>query len=139
MYDVRIIDVDADIAVRTAMHEGTRMVQLQVPTDRPVKIHAKANAKRTQRLQVFDGDGHIHFHWERRGQEVALGSGSRTFSVPTLLVGCSALLSDEWIVSDMNVNQSEDESSIHVQIRCEDGGDFPGDWNDLVVDLEWSK
>lgn len=139
MSDVRIIIVDADLAARTSMHEGTRMVQVAVPTDRPVTIHAQTNAKKIQRVDVFDADGRMHFEWEGRGEGRTIGTGSRTFAGPTLLFSCQSMWGDGWVVSDVNASQSDADGRHQVLIRCEDGGDFPGDWDDLRVSVEWAN
>jgi hypothetical protein len=138
MSEVKIITVDAALADKTGAHEGTRMVQIRVPTDRPVTVHAEANAKSLQRAQVYDAEGRIHFEWEGRGEGRTLGTGSRTFNQPTLLVACLSMWGDGWVVSDMNVCCEEADGVQRVLIRCEDGGDFPGDWDDLKVSLEWA-
>lgn len=137
MSEVKIVTVDAALAAKTGMHEDTRMVQLMVPTDRPVTVHAEANAKKIQRVQVYDANHRIHFEWEGRGEGRTLGTGSRTFPAPTVLVACTSLWGDGWVVSDMNVTQDDSDGRHRVLIRCEDGGDFPGDWDDLKVTLEW--
>ncbi len=138
MSEVRIITVDADLAARTSMHEGTRMVQVAVPTDRPVTIHAQTNAKKIQRVDVFDADGRMHFEWEGRGEGRTIGTGSRTFAASILLFSCQSLWGNGWVVSDVNASQSDADGRHQVLIRCEDGGDFPGDWDDLRVTIEWS-
>jgi hypothetical protein len=137
MSEVKIVTVDAALAAKTGMHEGTRMVQVMVPTDCPVTVHAQANAKKIQRVQLFDADYRIHFEWEGRGEGRTLGTGSRTFSAPSVLVACMSLWGNGWVVSDMNVTQEDVDGQHRVMIRCEDGGDFPGDWDDLKITLEW--
>jgi hypothetical protein len=42
------------------------------------------------------------------------------------------------VVSDLNVSRSEADGKVRILIRCEDGGDFPSDWNDLHVTVEWA-
>jgi len=138
MSEVKIVTVDAALAAKTHMHEDTRMVQVKVPSDRPATIEAVANAKKIQRVQVFDADGRMHFEWEGRGEGRTLGVGSRTFSNPTLLFACTSFWGDNWVVSDFNVTQSESEGRQQVLICCEDGGDFPGDWNDLRITVDWA-
>lgn len=138
MSEVKIITVDAALGARTHIHEDTRMVQVRVPADRAVTIQAVANAKKIQRVQVFDSEGHMHFEWEGRGEGRTLGVGSRTFSSPTLLFACASYWGDGWVVSDLNVTQSEADGRHQVLICCEDGGDFPGDWDDLRVTVEWT-
>jgi hypothetical protein len=138
MSEVMIVEVDAELAGRTHMHEGTRAVRVRIPTDRAVTISAVANAKKIQRAQVFDGAGRQHFEWEGRGEGRTLGTGSRTFADPILLFSCASFWGDNWVVSDLNVSHREEEGKVKVLIRCEDGGDFPGDWDDLKVGIEWS-
>ncbi len=138
MSEVKIIEVDAALAAKTSMHEGTRMVHVAIPTDRPVTIHAQANAKKIQRLDVFDGAGRMHFEWEGRGEGRTIGTGSRTFTTPFLMFACLSLWGDGWVVSDVNASQADPDGKHQVLIRCEDGGDFPGDWNDLRVTIEWA-
>jgi hypothetical protein len=42
-----------------------------------------------------------------------------------------------WIANDLNVTEQSENGSCRVTICCEDGGDFPGDWDDLVLAVEW--
>lgn len=137
MSEVKIISVDSALSKKTGLHEDARMVRVTVPTDRPVTIHAQANAKKIQRTQVFDEVGRLHFEWEGRGEGRTLGAGSRTFQNPILLFSCLSMWGDGWVVSDLNVSQSDPDGVHRVLIRCEDGGDFPGDWDDLRVTIEW--
>jgi hypothetical protein len=43
------------------------------------------------------------------------------------------------VVSDLNVRAESEQGERHVVISCEDGGDFPGSWDDLVVRLSWNE
>jgi hypothetical protein len=74
-----------------------------------------------------------------RGEQRAIGAGSRTLEHTPLYVGCLALLTDHWVVSDLNVRAESEQGERHVVISCEDGGDFPGSWDDLVVRLSWNE
>ena len=54
----------------------------------------------------------------------------------TLLVSCSALYGYGWVVSGLKIGTGDSESR-EVVISSEDGGIFPGDWDDVVVTLTW--
>lgn len=56
---------------------------------------------------------------------------------PTLLFSCCSDWGEDWVVSDCNVIRSQSEGRHRVLICGEDGGDFPGDWDDLRVSVEW--
>jgi hypothetical protein len=139
MTDVTIIEVDAALHVETDMRTGTRMVRVDAPSDRPVTVHAQVNAKLLQQVRVFDGEGHMHFEWQGRGQGRTIGCGSRTFRNPPLLIGCLSYQDDNWIVNDLNVRSEASDGERRITVHCEDGGDFPGDWDDLVVTLTWAE
>jgi hypothetical protein len=139
MTDVRIIEVDQALHNKTDMTTGTRMVRVEVPSDRPVTVHAAVNAKLLQEVRVFDAEGRMHFEWQGRGSGRTIGCGSRTFELPPLLIGCLSYQDDTWIVNDLNIrSEFAEDGAGKVVIHCEDGGDFPGDWDDLVVTLSWS-
>ena len=139
MSDVTIVEVDNELHAKTDMPTGTRMVRVAVPTDRPVTVHAAVNARLLQEARVFDGEGKMHFEWQGRGDGRTIGCGSRTFEHAPLLIGCLSYQDDIWIVNDLNVRSEIADNGDHkVTIYCEDGGDFPGDWDDLVVTTSWS-
>jgi hypothetical protein len=139
MNDVRIIEVDEALYAQTDMRPGTRMVQVAVPTDRPITLHAVVNAKRLQQCRIWDAAGQMHFEWEGRGEQRTIGAGSRTFEKTPLYIGCLALQTDHWVVSDLNVRTESEEGERRVTASCEDGGDFPGSWDDLIVRLSWNE
>jgi hypothetical protein len=137
MSDVQIIEVDEATHARTDMRPGTRMVAVQVPTDRSVTVQAEVNAKLLQRMQLWDGAGRMPFEWQGRGQGRTIGSGSLTFDSGPALIGCMSFQGERWIVNDLNVCAEHDDDERRVVIKCEDGGGVPLDWNDLVVTLRW--
>jgi hypothetical protein len=139
MNDVRIIEVDEALHAQTDMRPGTRMVQVAVPTDRPVTVHAAVNARKLQQCRIWDAAGHMHFEWEGRGEHRTIGAGSRTFEHTPLNVACMALQTDHWVVSDLNVCAESEEGERRVVINCEDGGDFPGSWDDLILRFSWTE
>lgn len=139
MNDVRIIEVDTALCTKTDMRAGTRMVQVGVPTDRPVTVHAVVSAKMLQQCRIWDAAGRMHFEWEGRGEHRAIGAESRTFEDTPLYIGCLALQTDHWVVSDLDVCAESEEGERRILIRCEDGGDFPGSWDDLVVRFSWHE
>jgi hypothetical protein len=138
MSEVTIIEVDETLHALTDMKAGTRMVKIVAPTDRPVTVHAVVNAKMLQKVRLFDAKGHMHFEWQGRGSGRTLGCGSRTFEQMPLLLGCLSYQDEQWIVNDLNVRSEVEDGGCKVTVQCEDGGDFPGDWDDLVVTLSWS-
>jgi hypothetical protein len=138
MSNVRIVEVDEALHAQTDMRVGTRMVEVAVPTDRPVTVHALVNAKMLQQCRIWDAAGRMHFEWEGRGEQRTIGAGSRTFGESPLCIGCLALQTDHWVVSDLNVCAESDAGERRIVVRCEDGGDFPGSWDDLVVTLSWA-
>lgn len=138
MTDVTIIEVDEALHAETDMKTGTRMVRVAAPTDRPVTLHARVNAKLLQQTRIFDAAGRMHFEWQGRGLGRTIGCGARTFEQTPLLIGCLSYQDEQWIVNDLNVHSELAEGECKIQIRCEDGGDFPGDWDDLVVTLSWA-
>ena len=139
MSDVRIIDVDDALHAQTDMAVGTRMVQVVVPTDRPVTVHAEVTAKMLQVCRIWDAAGRMHFEWEGRGEHRSIGAGSRTFEHSPLNVACLALQTDHWVVSDLNIAADSIDGERRIVIRCEDGGDFPGSWDDLVLRFTWAE
>lgn len=139
MADVRIIEVDDDLHAKTDMKAGTRMVAVDVPPDRTVTVHARVNSLLQQKVQVFDDTGYMHFEWSGRGKGRSLGCGTRTFQNPPLLLGCTSYQEEHWVVSDLNVRSEDDDEEHRVIVQCEDGGDLPGDWDDLVVTLSWQR
>lgn len=139
MSDVKLIEVDSNLHAQTNMRVGTRMVEVPVPVDQTVEVQAQANACLLQRVQVWDAAGRMHFEWEGRGSEHSIGNGSRVFANGPLRFGCQSLQDGSWIVNDLNVRSEMDGDRRRVIIKCEDGGDFPGDWDDLVVTLSWPE
>jgi len=139
MSEVKIVEVDEQLHAFTNMRPGTRMVAVQVPTDRAVTLHATVNARMLQRVQIWDAEGRMHFEWEGRGEQRTLGAGSRTFSNPPLLIGCQSLRVEHWIVNDINVCADSNDGQRRVLIRYEDGGDVPVDWDDTIVELTWAE
>lgn len=139
MTDVTIIEVDEALHAQTDMKAGTRIVKVEAPSDRPVTVHARVNAKLLQQARLFDANGRMHFEWQGRGLGRTIGCGSRTFEHPPLLLGCLSYQDENWIVNDLNVRSEVVDGECRISIRCEDGGDFPGDWDDLVVTLSWAE
>jgi len=137
MSDVQIIVVDEATHAKTHMRTGTRMVAVQVPTDRAVTVQAQVNAKLIQRVQLWDGGGRMPFEWQGRGKGRTIGTGSFTFGSGPALVGCMSYRGDRWIVNDLNVCADHDDGDRRIVIKCEDGGGVPPDWDDLVVTLRW--
>jgi len=137
MPDVQIIEVDEAIHAKTDMKPGTRMVAVDVPTDRTVSVHAEVSAKLLQRIQLWDGRGQMPFQWQGRGKGRTIGAGTRIFPSGPALIGCMSYQGDNWIVNDLNVCADQDDGERRIVIKCEDGGNFPLDWNDLVVTLRW--
>lgn len=139
MADVEIVEVDEGLHPQTGMRPGTRMIAVHVPTDRCVTLHADVNARMRQRVQVWDAAGRMHFEWEGRGEGRTLGAGSRTFPSTPLRIGCMSFHGDDWVVNDINVCSEVEGGERRVVIRYEDGGDFPSDWNDLILTLTWPE
>jgi hypothetical protein len=139
MSDVRITEVDETLHAQTDMTIGTRMVQVAVPTDRAVTVHAEVNARKLQLCRIWDAAGRMHFEWQGRGEQRTIGAGSRTFEHTPLSIGCLALQTDHWVVSDLNICAESAEGERRIVIRCEDGGDFPGSWDDLVIRFGWNE
>ena len=131
-----IVTVDSALSAKTNFKQETRIAKVDIPTGRPIQIHAVTHSKMLQKMQIFDGDGRHHITWEGRGESRMLGSDSKTFSNDTLLVSCSALYGYGWVVSGLKIGAGDSESQ-KVVISSEDGGNFPGDWNDVVVTLTW--
>ncbi len=136
MNNADIVTVDSALSAKTNFKQETRVAKVGIPTDRPIQIHAVTHSKMLQKMQIFGGDGRQYITWEGRGEGRMLGSDSRTFSNNTLLVSCSALYGYGWVVSGLKIAADVD-ASRKVVISSEDGGNFPGDWNDIVVTLTW--
>ena len=137
-----IIDVERTVAKKLGLGEARRVVQVEVPTDREVEIRATVCASLNQRARIWDSAGKLHFEWEGRGKGRTIGAGTRSFREGKLWISCMFYQHGGagWINCDLNVAEgSDDGSNAKVTIRCEDGGDMPGDWEDLVIVLAWSK
>lgn len=136
-----IINVDSTIAKKLVLGEAGRVVEVKVPKDREVEIRATVNASLKQRARIWDSAGKLHFEWEGRGKGRTIGAGTRLIEEGRLWISCMfcQYSGSSWINCDLNVAEETDEGShTKVTIRCEDGGDMPGDWEDLVIELGWT-
>jgi hypothetical protein len=138
----KIINVDSVIAKKLALNEAGRVVEVKVPNDREVEIRATVNASLSQRARIWDRTGKLHFEWEGRGKGRSIGSGSSLITEGKLWISCmfNQHGGSGWINCDLNVAEElDDAGNAKVTIKCEDGGEVPGDWEDLVVELGWKK